>query len=131
MIFIESNIIYNFDDLRILLNEKTKKGSYFLLGDDIYFEEMEKDTVISRDVLVESRKKLKQFSVIKYISFKTNKDCTTKAIYNLIQTLKENTTIIVTIFNPIDMECSLIFIGNKNDSILENYIRNFIELGGY
>lgn len=127
-IFIQSNIIYNFEDLRTLLMEKTKLGAYYLILDDIYFEQIEKDTVISRDVYTVARRILKPFNIIKYLSFNLNEEYSTKQIYDLIQILRKDTTIIVTIFDPKTKEIFLLFVSNKDDSLLEHHIKTFLEL---
>lgn len=127
-IFIQSNIIYNFEDLRTLLIEKTKLGAYYLILDDVYFEEIEKNTVISREVYTVARRILKSFNIIKYLSFNFNEEYSTKQIYELIQILRKDTTIIVTIFNPKTKEVFLLFISNKDDSLLEHHIKTFMEL---
>lgn len=127
-IFIQSNIIYNFEDLRTLLIEKTKLGAYYLILDDVYFEEIEKNTVISREVYTVARRILKPFNIIKYLSLNFNEEYSTKQIYELIQILRKDTTIIVTIFNPKTKEVFLLFISNKDDSLLEHHIKTFMEL---
>lgn len=127
-IFIESNIIYNFEDLRTLLIQKTELGAYYLIFDDIYFEEIEKNTVISREVYTMARRILKPFNIVKYLSFNLNENYSTKQIYELIQILRKDTTIIVTIFNPKTKEVFLLFISNKDDSLLEHHIKTFLEL---
>ena len=71
MIFIEINIIYSYEDLRHLLLSQDPENSYYLLGDDIYFEKMNSETIITREVLLESKKSLKQLNVMKYMKFKT------------------------------------------------------------
>lgn len=124
--FIQSNIIYNFEDLRALLSDKTKRESYYLIYDDIYFEQIDKDTVISRDVYTLARRILKPFSILKYITFNINSNASTEEIYQLIDILRKDTTIIVTIFNPTDNEVFLLFISNKDDSLLEQHIKTFI-----
>ena len=68
---IESDIIYNFKDFRILVSEKAKEGSYYLLYDDFYFEEINKDTMITRDVYAIAQRYTKSLNIIKYINFKT------------------------------------------------------------
>lgn len=97
---IQTNIIYNFEDLQNLLLDKTQNGSFYLLFDDIYFEEIEKDTVINRDVYILARRISKPFNIIKYITFNVKEIYSTKQIYELIDILRKDTTIIVTIFNP-------------------------------
>lgn len=116
--------------MRTLLIEKTKLDSYYLILDDIYFEKINKDTVISREVYTSARRILRPFSIIKYITFNVKEPYTTKQIYELIQILRKDTTIIVTIFNPKNKEVFLLFVSNKDDSILEHHIKAFIEIGG-
>jgi len=128
VIIIQSNIIYNYEDLRTILLEKTKTGGYYLLSDDIYFEEINKHTVLTRDVIIEAKRLSRAFTIIKHICFSMKEDYSTKQIFDLIQVLRQSTNIIVTIFNPIDKECNLLFISNKDDAILENHIKEFIEL---
>lgn len=128
MIIIESNIIYNPDDLRTILVDKTKKGSYYLLKDDIYFEEILADTVISRYVFLDAKKMLQHSSVIKYITFKTKEKYSTKQIFELVQLLRQDAEIIVTIFNPKEKECNLLFINNEDSALLENHIKDILEL---
>ena len=128
MIIIQSNIIYNFDEIRSLLIQKTKPDSYYLLYDDIYFEKIEKNTVISRDVYNISKNVLQNFNIIKYITFNIKNDYSTKQIYEFVQILRQTTKIILTIFNQKSKEVFILFVSNKDDSVLENHIKNFIEL---
>ena len=85
---IQTNIIYNFEDLQNLLLDKTQNGSFYLLFDDIYFEEIEKDTVINRDVYILARRISKPFNIIKYITFNVKEKYSTKQIYELINILR-------------------------------------------
>ncbi len=125
---IQSNIIYSFENLRTLLIDKTKNGAYYLVLDDIYFEEIEKDTIINREIYFLARKEIKPLSIIKYITFNVKEKYSTKQIYDLIQILRRYTNIIVTIFNPKMKEVFLLFVSNKDDSLLEYYIKDFLEL---
>ena len=128
VIIIQSNIIYNYEDLRTILLDKTRTGGYYLLGDDLFFEEINKHTVLTRDVIIEAKKLSRGFAIIKHICFSIKEDYSTKQIFDLIQLLRQTTNIIITIFNPIEKECNLLFISNKDDAILENHIKAFIEL---
>lgn len=125
---IQSNIIYSFENLRTLLIDKTKNGAYYLVLDDIYFEEIEKDTIINREIYFLARKEIKPLCIIKYITFNVKEKYSTKQIYDLIQVLRRDTNIIVTIFNPKMKEVFLLFVSNKDDSLLEYYIKDFLEL---
>lgn len=50
-------------------------------------------------------------------------------MYEMINILRKDATIIVTIFNPTDNEVFLLFISNKDDTLLEQHIETFIEIG--
>lgn len=129
MIFIEINIIYSYEDLKHLLLSQDLENSYCLLGDDIYFEKMNSETVITREVLLESKKSLKQLNVMKYIKFKTKNNCSVKEVYWLINELRKKVKVITSIFNPINCECLIIIVSNNNDSIIEKQIQEFCEGG--
>ncbi len=129
MIFIEINIIYSYEDLKHLLLSQDLENSYYLLGDDIYFEKMNSETVITREVLLESKKSLKQLNVMKYIKFKTKNNCSVKEVYWLINELRKKVKVITSIFNPINCECLIIIVSNNNDSIIEKQIQEFCEGG--
>lgn len=51
-----SNIIYNFEDFRALVTNKAKEGAYYLLYDDFYFEQIDKNMMITREVFAISWK---------------------------------------------------------------------------
>lgn len=129
MIFIEINIIYSYEVLKHLLLSQDSENSYYLLGDDIYFEKMNSETVITREVLLESKKSLKQLNVMKYIKFKTKNNCSVKEVYWLINELRKKVKVITSIFNPINCECLIIIVSNNNDSIIEKQIQEFCEGG--
>ena len=129
MIFIEINIIYSYEDLKHLLLSQDLENSYYLLGDDIYFEKMNSETVITREVLLESKKSLKQLNVMKYIKFKTKNNCSVKEVYWLINELRKKVKVITSIFNPINCECLIIIVSNNNDSIIEKQIQESCEGG--
>lgn len=129
MIFIEINIIYSYEDLKHLLLSQDPENSYYLLGDDIYFEKMNSETVITREVLLESKKSLKQLNVMKYIKFKTKNNCSVKEVYWLINELRKKVKVITSIFNHINCECLIIIVSNNNDSIIEKQIQEFCEGG--
>lgn len=129
MIFIEINIIYSYEDLKHLLLSQDPENSYYLLGDDIYFEKMNSETVITREVLLESKKSLKQLNVMKYIKIKTKNNCSVKEVYWLINELRKKVKVITSIFNPINCECLIIIVSNNNDSIIEKQIQEFCEGG--
>lgn len=128
---IESNIIYSFVDLRALVLDKTKAGSYYLILDDIYFEEIENETMITRDVFTRAKEIVRPLNIIKYINFKIKEKYTTKEIYDFVDDLRSDTKIIVAIYNPKIKEIFLLFISNKSDAKLEQKIKNFIELEEY
>lgn len=67
-------------------------------------------------------------SIIKYISFKTKENYSTKQIYELVQLLKYDAEIIITIFSPKDKECNLLFISDEDNISLENHIIDILQM---
>lgn len=125
---LESNIIYNFEDFRALISEKTKEGAYYLLYDDPYFEQIDKNAMITREAFTVAARYTKSFNIIKYASFKVKDNYTTKEIAEFVELLKQHTKILLTIFNPKKKDCFLLFISTKDDSKLENEIKNLLEM---
>ena len=125
---IESNIIYNFEDFRTLVSEKAKEGSYYLLYDEIYFEQIDKNTMLTRDVFTVAGRYTKSFNIVKYVSFKLKDNYTTKELSEFIELLREHTKILLTIFNPKKKDCFLLFISTKDDSKLQKDIKNLLEM---
>lgn len=123
---IESNIIYNFEDFRTLVSSKAKEGSYYLLYDDLYFEKIDKNTMITREAYTVAGRYTKSFNIIKYINFKVKDDYTTKEISEFIEILRKHTTILLTIFNPKKKDCFFMFISNRNDEQIEKQIENLL-----
>lgn len=115
----------------MLLSDKANEGAYYLLYDEDYFEKIEKDTVINREVYTIAKRIMKTLNVVKYIIFNVKESYNTKQIFELINILRKNTTIITTIFNPKIKEVCLLFISNKDDSLLEHHIKIFLELEEY
>ena len=125
---IESNIIYNFEDFRTIISEKAKEGAYYLLYDDIYFEQIDKNTMITREVFTVAGRYTKSFNIIKYINFKVKDNYTTREMAEFIELLRKHTKILLTIFNPKKKDCFLLFISTKDDSKLQKDIKNFLEM---
>lgn len=107
---------------------KIKNGNYYLFFNDTLFKKIKKSTVINREVYTIAKKIRIPLEKIKYATFNTKKAYTKKQIYQLIQTLQSVNKIIVTIINQKKREVFLLFIDNKNDSLLEQYINTFIEM---
>lgn len=124
----ESNIIYNFEDFRTLISEKAKEGAYYLLYDDIYFEEIEKNTMITREVFAVAGRYTKSFNIIKYVNFKIKDNYTTKELFEFITLLRRYNKILVTIYNPKKKDCFLLYVSNNDDSKLEKEIKNLLEM---
>ncbi len=112
----------------MLLTEKNQQGAYYLIFDDIYFEELKKDTIITREIVTVAKKIQKSFNVLKYITFNVKDKYSTQQIYELVQLLRKDASIIATIFNPTIKEVFLLFISNKDDSLLEYHIKTFLDL---
>ena len=125
---VHANIIYSNREIQEILRNKTNESTLYLMYDDIFFEEINKNENISREFYMLSRKVVNPINVIKHISFKLKDDYTSKEIYELVELLRSNTIILLTLFNPKEKECNLLFIGNKHDSELEHYINNILEI---
>lgn len=125
---IESNIIYNFEDLRALIINNTKEGAFYLILDDIYFEEITKNTMLTREVFTTIKQVAKPINIMKFITFKVRRKYQIDEMYEKIDILRGSTNMIVTIYNPRAREVVLLFISNKDDSLLENHIRKLFDM---
>lgn len=125
---VKANIIYSNREIQEILRNKTKEGTLYLMYDDIFFEEINKNENISREFYLLSRKLVSPINVIKHISFNLKDDYTSKEIYELVELLRRKTTILLTLFNTKEKECDLLFIANQYDLELEHYINDFIEI---
>lgn len=67
-------------------------------------------------------------NIVKHISFKTKDKYNTKQINDLIKILRQNTNILVTLFNAKTRICNILFISNKEDYLLKQHIREFLDL---
>lgn len=125
---IESNIIYNFEDFRALVSDKAKEGAYYLLYDDLYFEQIDKNTMITREAFTVAGRYTKSFNIIKYVDFKLKDNYTTKELAEFVELLRKHTKILLTIYNPKKKDCFLLFISNRDDSQIEKEIKNLLEM---
>lgn len=123
-----AKIIYSNREIHEILANKAKEGTFYLMYDDIFFEEIKIKENISREFYLISRRNVSSINVIKHISFKLKDNYTTKDIYELIELLRRKTTILLTLFNTKENECDLLFISNEYDLELEHYINDFLEL---
>ncbi len=128
---IESKIIDKFDNLKRIVIEKTKVGAFYLLLNDNYFKKITKNKMITRDVFTYAKEIIKPSSKIKCITFKVKKKLSIEEVYEIIEILRKNTKILVTIYNPKIKEIVLLFINPKEESLLEKYIQNLFEMEGY
>lgn len=124
----ESNIIYNYEDLRELIISHTKEGAYFLIYDDLYFEKIRRKQIITREVYSVAKQLLQPLSVVKYIKLKVKEDYTTKEIYDFLDKIRKDAGILLTVFNPKTKEILFIYINYENSSILEQYISKIAEM---
>lgn len=125
---IENNIIYNFEDFRTLITSKAKEGAYYLLYDDIYFEKIERNTMITREVYSVANRYTKSFNIIKYMNFKIKNDYKFKELAAFFELLRQYNKILVIIYNPKNKECFILFISNKDDSKIIEEIERFLEI---
>lgn len=125
---VQAKIIYSNREIHEILENKAKSGAYYLMFDDIFFEEIEGKRNISREFYLESKKVTRSIDIIKHISFNYKEDYTTKDMFDLLEILRNYAMILIILFNPNKKECDLLFIGNENDFEIERYINDFIEL---
>lgn len=124
----QNNIIYNYEELKRLIIEHTKENSYFLIYDDLYFERIERNQVITREVYSVAKQILKPLSVMKFIKFKISENYSTKEVYDFVDKIRKKTCIILTIFNKKSKEILFIYINNENSNLLEQYIKKIVEM---
>lgn len=124
----ESNIIYNYEDLKTLIISHSKEGAYFLIYDDLYFEKIKRKQIITREVYSVAKQLLQPLSVIKYIKLNIQENHTTQEIYDFLDKIRKDAGIVLTIFNPKTKEILFIYINNDSTSILEQYISKIAEM---
>ncbi len=127
-IFIRTKIIFSFDDLKNIISSNTEIGTSYLILDEPYFEDVERQEKAMRDIFIEISKIIGPMNIVKHISFKTKDKYTTKQINDLIKILRQNTNILVTLFNAKTRICNILFISNKEDYLLKQHIREFLNL---
>ena len=128
VIFIRTKIIFSFDDLRNIIYENTQIGTSYLLLDEPYFENIERQEKTVRDIFIEISKIIEPMNIVKHISFTTKDKYTTKQIYELVQILRQTSNILVTLFNEKTKVCHILFISNKEDYLLKQHIKEFLDL---
>lgn len=128
VIFIRTKIIFSFDDLKSIISDNTQVGTSYLLLDEPYFEDVERQVKAVRDIFIEITKVIQPMNIVKHISFKTKDKYNTKQIYELVQILRQNTNILVTLFNAETKVCNILFISNKEDYLIKQHIREFLDL---
>lgn len=125
---VQSKIIYSNREIHDILQNKAKYGAYYLMYDDIFFEEIVKGKNISREFYQDAKNIVRTIDIIKYISFEYKENYTTKEIFDLLEVLRKYATMLLIIFNPKEKECNLFFISNNNNFKIEKYINDFVKL---
>lgn len=125
---VHAKIINDNNEIHDILVSKAKENTYYLMYDDIFFEKIKKKENISREFYTISRRITNSKNRIKHISFKLKDYYTIKEIYELVELLRRKTIILLTLFDEKINECDLLFISNENDSEIEHYINDFIEI---
>lgn len=128
VIAIRTKIIFSFDDLKNIISENTQIGTSYLLLDEPFFEDIERQSKAIRDIFIEITKVIQPMNIVKQISFKTKDKYNTKQICDLVQILRQNTNILVTLYNSQTRVCNILFISNKEDYLLKQHIREFLDL---
>lgn len=127
---IQAKIIYSNREIHKILENKAKSGAYYLMYDDMFFEEIGRKQNISRYFYQNAKDIVRSIDITKHISFEYKGNYTTKDMFDLLEILRKYATILLIIFNPNKKECDLLFVGNENDFEIEGYINDFIELEG-
>ena len=130
MIIIESEVIYSYEEFTNLLLDNAKEHNYYLIYDDLYFEEIKKDQMITREVYDVAKRFSRPLSIPKYMKFKVKDNYTTSEVYKIIDKIRKDTCILVTTFNPNEKQVFFIFISNKNDFMIKQHIERFLEMEG-
>lgn len=130
MLKITSKIVCSFEEYRRLILDNTKVGAYYLLYNERNFNNISKNTMLTRKVFTIANEIVNVFNIIKYISFKMKNDYSLTEMLEFITLLRQYNKILLIIYNPKKKDCFLLFISNKNDAILETKIKDFLEIGG-
>ena len=95
MLKIESNTIYSFEEYRRLILDKTKVGAYYLLYNELKFNNISKNTMLTREIFTSVNEIVNASNIIKYISFKMKDIYTTKEMLKFITLLRQYSKISV------------------------------------
>ncbi|MBR0491780.1 MAG: hypothetical protein IJJ82_07055 [Clostridia bacterium] len=114
--------------MKNIISSNTEIGTSYLILDEPYFVDVERQEKAMRDIFIEISKVIKPMNIVKHISFKTKDKYTTKQINDLIKILRQNTNILFTLFNAKTRICNILFISNKEDYLLKQHIREFLNL---
>ncbi len=99
-----------------------------MLLDEPFFEDIERQSKAIRDIFIELTKVIQPMNIVKHITFKTKDKYTSKQIYELVQILRKDTNILVTLFDSKNKVCNMLFVSNKDDYLLKQHIREFLDL---
>lgn len=124
----QTRIILSFDDLKNIIYENTQIGTSYLLLDEPYFEDIERQSKAVRDIFIEISKVIEPMNIVKQIIFTTKDKYTTKQLYDFVQILRQTSNILVTLFNEKNRVCNILFISNKEDYLLKQHIKEFLDL---
>ena len=115
-----------------LLDDLIEEGTYYYLYGEDYLDEVGKDERISRKLLVDIKKAVKRIEVSKYMKFTLSERYGKEEIYNMIKILEyKEVFILCIVYNPKSSEFCMIFKGSPNDSSLERFIKDFLEMESY
>lgn len=119
-----NDIVYSFDNLKSILSDKLVENVYYLLLDETYFEKLEKHISINREIITLLKRIIEPMDILKYAVFKTEKGTT--EIYDLMQEINKHSKNAITILDVEKQECTILFIANSKEFVIENYIFNFL-----
>lgn len=115
-----------------LLDDLIEEGTYYYLYGEDYLDEVKQYQGISRRLLIDIKKAVKRIEVSKYMKFTLSERYGKEEIYNMIKILEyKEVFILCIVYNPKSSEFCMIFKGSPNDSSLERFINDFLEMESY
>lgn len=123
----KSNMIYSYNEFKNLILSKAQIESYYLLYDDFYFEQIDKNTNLLRDTFSTAGRYSKSFNIVKYMNFAVKENYSTKELHQFITSEKPYNKILLTIYDSKNSDCFMLFISNKDDSKLERKVKILLE----
>ncbi len=115
-----------------MLDDLIEEGTYYYLYGEEYLDEVKEYKGISRMLLIDIKNAIKRIEVSKYMKFTLSEKYGKEEIYNLIKILEyKEVFILCIVYNPKSSKFCMIFKRSPNDSNLERFINDFLEMESY